>query len=81
MTAAAHDGGMCTGSPDPAERAGTLILRVWLEDPGDPELRIRMVGRLDLDSGDQDSGAAASIDEALAYVRAWLERFAALGRG
>jgi hypothetical protein len=40
-----------------------------------------MVGQLDLDVDDQDSAAAASIDEALAYVREWLERFAATGRG
>lgn len=62
-------------------REGALILRVWLEDRGDSTLRIRMVGRPDLDLDDQDTAAAATIEEALAYVRAWLERFAASGQG
>jgi len=64
-----------------AGRDGVLILRVWLEDSGDSALRIRMVGRLDLDLDDQEAMAAATIDEVLAYVRAWLERFAASGQG
>jgi hypothetical protein len=68
---------MWTGPPDPAGRAGTLILRVWVEDPADPKLRIRLVGQLNLDVDDQDSAAAASVEEALAYVRDWLERFSA----
>jgi hypothetical protein len=58
---------------------GTLIIRAWLEDRSDSALRIRMVGRLDLDLDDQDTAAAATIEEVLAYVRAWLERFAASG--
>lgn len=62
-------------------REGVLILRVWLEDSGDSALRIRIVGRLDLELDDQDTAAAPTIDEALAYVRAWLERFAASGQG
>ncbi len=65
---------------DPRGREGVLILRVWLEDPGDPKLRIRIVGRLDLDLDDQDTAAAATVEETLAYVRDWLERFAASGR-
>ena len=72
---------MGTGPGNPPARAGALLLRVWLEDSGHPELRIRLVGRLNLDAHDDDSVAVASIDETVAYVRAWLERFAAAGRG
>jgi hypothetical protein len=58
-------------------RAGVLILRVWLEGSGaDRRLRVRMVGRLDLDREAQDTASASTIDETLAYVRDWLERFA-----
>ena len=64
-----------------AARAGVLILRVWLEDRGDPRLRIRLVGNLNLDVDDPHAAAAASVDETLAYVRDWLERFAAAGGG
>jgi len=71
---------MSTGPGDHPARAGALLLRVWLEDSGDPGLRIRLVGRLNLDGHDDDSVAVTSIDETLAYVRAWLERFAD-GRG
>ncbi len=67
---------MGTGPGDPPARAGALLLRVWLEDSGDPRLRIRLVGRLNLDAPDADSLAVTSIDETLAYVRSWLERFA-----
>jgi hypothetical protein len=56
-------------------RAGVLILRVWVEASG--ALRIRLVGRTDLETGDLDTASASTPEEALAYVRAWLERFAA----
>ena len=61
--------------------AGALILRVWLEgSSGDPQLRIRMISRLDLGWGAQDIGSAATIEETLAYVRDWLERFTVSGQ-
>lgn len=61
-------------------RAGALILRVWLEGSGgDPQLRVRMIGRPDLD-GAQDTQAASTIEETLAYVRTWLERFTVSGQ-
>jgi hypothetical protein len=63
-----------------AGREGALIVRVWLEEPGASTLRIRMTGRLDLDLDYQETAGAATIEEALAYVRAWLERFAAYGQ-
>jgi hypothetical protein len=57
-------------------RAGALILRIWLEGSGDdPQLRIRMIGRLDLDRDVQDTASASTIEQTLAYVRDWLERF------
>jgi hypothetical protein len=79
VTADAHHRHM-PGGPwhDSPGRAGALILRVWLEDRGDSKLRIRMVGRLDLNSDTHDT-AAATVEEALAYVRDWLERFADSG--
>ena len=64
-----------------AEREGTLILRVWREDSGASTLRIRMIGQLDLGVDDQDTAATATVEEAVAYVRAWLERFAASDGG
>lgn len=56
-------------------------MRVWLEESADPKLRIRMVGRLDLEGDDQVTAAAADIDEMLSYIRDWLERFAGPERG
>jgi hypothetical protein len=75
---------MATGPRDPPEnppdkspaKAGALIVRVWLEESGDPKLRIRMVGRLDLEADGHVTAAAADIDEMLAHIRGWLERFA-----
>ena len=57
-------------------RAGILILRVWLEASG--ALRIRMVSRTDVEAADLET-ASATVEETLAYVRAWLERFATSG--
>ncbi len=58
-------------------RAGVLILRVWVEGSGgDQQLRIRMVGRPDLERDAQDTGSASTIEATLAYVRDWLELFA-----
>jgi hypothetical protein len=73
---------MATGPRDPPEnrdspeKAGVFIVRVWLEESADPKLRIRMVGRLDLEVDDQVTAAAADIDEMLAHIRSWFERFA-----
>jgi hypothetical protein len=59
---------------------GVLILRVWLEGgSGEPQLRVRMVGRQDLARNAQDTGSASTIDETLNYVRDWMERFTESG--
>jgi hypothetical protein len=39
-----------------------------------------MIGRPDLGWDAQDTGSAATIEETLAYVRDWLERFTVSGR-
>jgi hypothetical protein len=63
----------------PPGKAGTLIVRAWLEESGDPRLRFRMVGRLDLEADEQVTAVAADIDEILSHIRDWLERFAGPG--
>jgi hypothetical protein len=66
--------------PGDPGRAGVLIMRVWLEDSGaGPRFRVRMIGRLDLDRDAQDNASALTVEEAVAYVRDWLERFALPG--
>jgi len=56
-------------------------MRVWLEgSSADPQLRVRMVGRPDLDWDAQDTGSASTIEETVAYVRDWLERFTISGQ-
>ena len=74
---------MSTGPGDlpEKEKAGALIVRVWLEESADPKLRIRMVGRLDLEADEQVTAVAGDIDEMLGHIRGWLERFADPGRG
>ena len=63
--------------PREPERAGVLILRVWVEGSGgDQQLRIRIVGRPDLERDAQDTASASTIEATLAYVREWLELFA-----
>jgi hypothetical protein len=68
---------LSAGRYSEAEVTGVLILRVWVEgSSGDPQLRIRMVGRQDLTRTAQETGSASTIEETLAYIRDWLERFA-----
>ena len=56
-------------------------MRVWLEgSSADPQLRVRMFGRPDLDWDAQDTGSASTIEETVAYVRDWLERFTISGQ-
>jgi hypothetical protein len=56
-------------------------MRVWLEgSSADPQLRVRMIGRPDLDWDAQDTGSASTIEETVAYVRDWLERFTISGQ-
>lgn len=52
------------------------MLRAWIEgDP--PNLRMRITRASDISTGQKDSTSAASIDDACAIVRRWLEDFAA----
>jgi hypothetical protein len=67
VTAAAHAGRVSVG----AEQAGVLILRAWLEGRSGDRLRVR-VTRV-LDGRELPVTATASIDDACAQVRTWLE--------
>lgn len=58
----------------PSERTGVLVIRAWIE--GEPaSLRLRITRTLDISSRDEEATAAASIDEACAVVRRWLDDF------
>lgn len=65
--------------PSKPARAGVLILRAWLEDGRAGQLRVRMVGRPDIERDTQDTASASTIEDALDYIRDWLERFAVSG--
>jgi hypothetical protein len=54
-----------------------LVVRVWLEAGDGPGLRARITRSLDLAKRDESAAAAASPDEVLAIVRAWLDEFVA----
>jgi hypothetical protein len=60
----------------PSERIGVLVIRAWVEgDPGGVRMRITCTS--DISTREEDATSAASIDEACAIVRRWLEAFAA----
>jgi hypothetical protein len=57
-----------------------MLIRVWLEGGcGEPQLRIRIVSRRDLAEDADATASAATIEEALVYIRDWLERFSVSG--
>ena len=53
------------------------MVRAWIEGEP-PSLRIRIVRTLDISGGQEESTAVASVDEACAVVRDWLEEFVAV---
>lgn len=63
--------------PDPTRPGlvGMLLLRVWLEDETEGSLRIRIVGRADVDRDEEETASASTVDEAVALTRSWLRRF------
>jgi len=58
------------------ERAGVMIVRIWLEREHEHGLRARLTESRDLASSEQTTHAAASVDEIVQLVRTWAERFA-----
>lgn len=53
-----------------------MIVRIWLESGHEQGLRARLTESSDLASREQASHSAASVDEIVALVREWAERFA-----
>jgi hypothetical protein len=71
---------LITEQPSGPGKTGALLLRVWLEGTGcEAQLRIRLVSRHDLTKDAEATASASTIEETLAYVRDWLERFARSG--
>ena len=54
------------------ERSGVLVVRAWVEGGTPAGLRARITQSRDLASTEQLVTAAATVDEILATVRAWL---------
>ena len=61
------------------ERTGVVVIRVWIESPGLPEgfrARITLLG--DLEEHETESVVAATPDESLEIVRAFLDGIVAV---
>jgi hypothetical protein len=59
------------------ERTEVLVLRAWVEDSGNPSLRVRITRMTRPIQGarvEQVSSASATVDGVCATVRAWLEQ-------
>ena len=61
----------------PLERAGALVVRVWLEHADPSGLRARNTYTVDTAVPGAEVTAAASVDEVCEKVRAWLDLFLA----
>jgi hypothetical protein len=59
------------------ERAGAMIVRIWIEPDHESGLRARLTESSDLASPEQTIHSASSVDEIVELVRTWAERFAA----
>jgi hypothetical protein len=57
-------------------RSGTLVVRAWLEGRP-PSIRVRITSVMDLTAPYHRVSCAATVGEAAADVRAWLEEFEA----
>jgi hypothetical protein len=58
------------------ERTAVLVIRAWIEGEP-PTLRMRITRTFDVTAADESSEATASVEEALAIVRRWLEQLQA----
>ncbi len=54
------------------ERTGVLLLRAWL-DGSPPQLKVRITQTPDIEGEDPQEATAATADDVLAAVRAWLD--------
>ena len=57
----------------PSERFGLLILRAWIEQNAATALRVRITQTSDMDPVEQTLETAATIEDVLLAVRAWLD--------
>jgi hypothetical protein len=59
-----------------SDRIGVLVIRAWLEDDGVPgDLRARITETLDVSAPSPVEAVAASEEEIVAVVVAWLRAF------
>jgi hypothetical protein len=58
----------------PANRAGDIVVRVWLESRHDQDFRAR-VTTTEFSTDEQRVSYAASVDEILQLVGKWVETF------
>lgn len=63
--------------PDPDLRTGVIIIRLWQGSELPAGLRARLTVKLDVEAGEELSGAASSVEGLLAEVRRWAEAFLA----
>ena len=66
---------LCRMAAKGEERAGVLIIRVWIEPGADDQLRARLTESRDLASRDQTTHAAGTVEEIVERVRSWAEDF------
>jgi hypothetical protein len=64
----------------PADRTGVVVVRVWLEPGHEQGLRARITAT-DLATSREMTVSAASIDEIVEIVRAWIDSFVRAGDG
>ncbi len=62
------------GTPD-HERVAVVVIRAWLETEAAQPFRARMTARLDLEAGQDEVVAAASIEDVITRVERWLRDF------
>lgn len=52
-----------------------VVIRAWLESDAAQPFRARMTARLDLEAGQDEVAAAASIEDVITRVGRWLREF------
>jgi hypothetical protein len=62
-----------------SQRAGVIVVRVWIERDATAPLRARITALADLSCDERTITAAAGVEDTLDAVREWLEGFARHG--
>lgn len=63
----------------PDEVFGIAVIRAWIERGPPPVLKVRVTTAPDMRTASRTVGVTSNVDDAITFIRDWLERMVAAG--